>query len=153
MNTTFEIRELPKLNLAYVSVTGVQHINMAFAKLMQWSTSKGLIDDQTKMLTLYHNSFKDTEASQVKMSTCIVLSTSVETSAEINEMSIDPGKCLVGSFEIGLEEFTTAWESMYSWMKNNGYSKANNYPFEIYHNNFNEHPQKKALVDLYIPVE
>jgi AraC family transcriptional regulator len=26
-------------------------------------------------------------------------------------------------------------------------------PFEIYHNNFNTHPEKKCLVDLYIPVE
>jgi len=152
MNITFKIQEVPKLNLAFVSVKGVQHISSAYAKLMEWATPKGLIDDQTKMLSLYHNSFKDTEASQVKMSACILLHTSVETSGEIYETTINPGKCLVGSFEIGLEEFTTAWKYMFLWMKKNGYSKANKDPFEIYYNNFNEHPQKKAIVDFHIPI-
>jgi len=26
-------------------------------------------------------------------------------------------------------------------------------PFEIYHNDFNQHPEKKCRVDMYIPVE
>jgi len=37
-------------------------------------------------------------------------------------------------------------------MNENGYSKADNIPFEIYHNNFNEHPEKKCIVDMYIPI-
>jgi AraC family transcriptional regulator len=38
-------------------------------------------------------------------------------------------------------------------MNENGYKKANQNPFEIIHNNFSDHPEKKCMVDLYIPIE
>jgi AraC family transcriptional regulator len=37
-------------------------------------------------------------------------------------------------------------------MNENGYKRADGNPFEIYHNNFDEHPEKKSIVDFYIPV-
>ena len=39
------------------------------------------------------------------------------------------------------------------WMNENGYKRADRHIFELYHNNFNDHPEKKAIVDFYIPVE
>ena len=38
-------------------------------------------------------------------------------------------------------------------MNDNGYNMRNEPPFEIYNNNFNEHPEKLCRVDLHIPVE
>jgi len=37
-------------------------------------------------------------------------------------------------------------------MNENGFKKADGNPFEIFHNNFREHPENKAIVDFYIPV-
>ncbi len=151
MNATIEIKEMPKMNVAYVSVIGPQNLETAYQKLMKWATPLGLMNEQTKMITVYHDSFKVTEPHKVRLSASILLEKPVETSGEIGLRSIEEGKFIVGSFEIGLHEFEKSWTGLYVWMNENGYQKADRNPFEIYHNNFNDHPEKKAIVDFCIP--
>ena len=153
MNAKIEIKEMPKMDLAYVSSIGAHNLENAYGTLMQWATPKGLMNDQTKMITVYHDSFKFTEANKVRMSASILLDKDVETNGEIGRTSIKAGKFIVGSFEIRLNEFEKSWTGLFVWMSENGYRKADREPFEIYHNNFNEHPQRKAIVDFYIPIE
>ena len=153
MNAKIEIKEMPKIDLAYVSSIGPHNLENAYGTLMQWATPKGLMNHRTKMITIYHDSFKFTEASNVRMSASILLDKDVETNGEIGRTSIKAGKFIVGSFEIGLNEFEKSWTGLFVWMNENGYKKADREPFEIYHNNFNDHPQRKAIVDFYIPIE
>lgn len=153
MNAKIEIKEMPKMELAYVSNIGAQHLGTAFGKLIKWATPKGLMNEKTKMVTIYHDSFKVTEADKVRMSASILLNESVEVSGEIGLTSIEEGKFIVGSFEITVDEFEKSWTGLFLWMNENGCKKADRNPFEIYHNNFNEHPEKKAIVDFYIPVQ
>ncbi|NQX32445.1 AraC family transcriptional regulator [Pedobacter boryungensis] len=153
MNAKIEIKEMPKMDLAYVSSIGPQNLENAYATLIKWATPQGLMNDQTKMVTIYHDSFKVTEASKVRMSASIVLNKPVETTGEIGLTSIKAGKFIMGKYEIGLDEFEKAWTGLYLWMNENGYKKADSNPFEIYHNNFKEHPERKAIVDFYIPIE
>jgi len=153
MSANIEIKEMPKMDLAYVSSIGPQNLETAYGKLMQWATPKGLRNDQTKMITVYHDSFKVTEANKVRMSASILLDKPVEAEGAIGLTSIEAGKFIVGSFEIGLNEFEKSWTGLFLWMNENGYKKADRNPFEMYHNNFNEHPERKAIVDFYIPIE
>ncbi|MEH1009555.1 AraC family transcriptional regulator [Winogradskyella sp. ECml5-4] len=153
MNAKIEIKEMPKMDLAYVSSIGPQNLESAYQKLMKWATPQGLMNEQTKMVTIYHDSFKVTEPNKVRMSASILLNKTVEADGEIGLTSIQKGKFIVGSFEIGLNEFEKSWTGLFLWMNENGYKKADKNPFEIYHNNFNEHPERKAIVDLYIPIE
>ena len=153
MNAKIEIKEMPKMDLAYVSSIGPQNLESAYQKLMKWATPQGLMNEQTKMVTIYHDSFKVTEPNKVRMSASILLHKTVEADGEIGLTSIQKGKFIVGSFEIGLNEFEKSWTGLFLWMNENGYKKADKNPFEIYHNNFNEHPERKAIVDLYIPIE
>lgn len=153
MNAKIEIKKMPKMNLAYVSSTGPQNLGNAYGKLMQWATPKGLMNDQTKMITVYHDSFKVTESNKVRMDASILLNKTVEADGEIGLTKIEAGKFIVGSFEIGLNEFEKSWTGLFVWMNENGYKKADREPFEIYYNNFNEHPERKAIVDFCIPIE
>ncbi|WPY98347.1 AraC family transcriptional regulator [Christiangramia sp. OXR-203] len=153
MNANIEIKEMPKMELAYVSSIGSQNLETAYGKLMQWATPKGLMNDQTKMVTIYHDSFKVTQADKVRMSACILLDKPTETKGEIGTTSIESGKCIVGKFKIGLNEFEKSWTGLFLWMNENGYTKTDREPFEIYHNNFNDHPERKAIVDFCIPIE
>lgn len=153
MNAKIEIIEMSKMNLAYVSSFGPQNLENAYGKLIQWATPLGLMNDKTKMVTIYHDSFKVTEANKVRMSASILLNKPTETEGVIGLTSIEAGKFIVGSFEIGLNEFEKSWTGLFLWMNENGYKKADRNPFEIYHNNFNEHPERKAIVDFYIPIE
>ncbi|MDA6070882.1 AraC family transcriptional regulator [Flavobacterium sp. AC] len=153
MNAKIEIKEMSKIDLAYVSSIGPHNLENAYGKLMQWATPKGLMNDQTKMITVYHDSFKVTEADKVRMSASILLDKAVKTNGEIGLTTIEAGKFIVGSFEIGLNEFEKSWTGLFVWMNENGYKKADREPFEIYYNNFNEHTEGKAIVDFCIPVE
>ncbi len=153
MNAKIEIKEIQKMEVAYVTSIGSQNLSNAFQKLIQWATPQGMMNDQTKMLTIYHDSFKITQAHKVRMSASILLEKPVKTTEEIEVTSIEKGKFIVGHFEITSQEFEKSWTGLFVWMNKNGYKKANRDPFEIYHNNFNEHPQKIAIVDFYIPIE
>jgi len=153
MNAKIEIKEMSKMDLAYVSSIGSHNLENAYGKLMQWATPKGLMNDQTKMITVYHDSFKVTEADKVRMSASILLDKAAETNGEIGMTTIEAGKFIVGRFEIGLNEFEKSWTGLFVWMNENGYKKADREPFEIYYNNFNEHPERIAIVDFCIPIE
>lgn len=153
INAKIEIKEIPKLNLAYVTSIGPQNLATSYQKLIQWATPKKMITKQTKMVTIYHDSFKVTEANKVRMSACIVLNEPIKADGEIGFTSIEEGKCIVGHFVIGLNKFEKSWTGLFVWMNENGYQKANKNPFEIYHNNFNDHPERKAIVDFCIPIE
>lgn len=72
---------------------------------------------------------------------------------EIGLTTIEKGKYITGHFEISLDEFEKSWTGLFIWMNENGYKKTEGNPFEIYQNNFNDHPEKKCVVDLYIPIE
>ncbi len=153
MNAKIEIKEMPKMDLAYVSSIGPQNLESAYQKLMKWATPQNLMNEQAKMVTIYHDSFKITEPNKVRMSASILLNKTVEADGEIGQTSIEAGKFIVGSFEIGSNEFEKSWTGLFLWMNENGYKKADRNPFEIYQNNFNEHPERKAIVDFYIPIE
>jgi len=152
MNTKIEVKELPKMNLAFVSSIGPQNLEIAYSKLVKWATSQGLMNNQTKMLTIYHDSFKDTEANKVRMSASILINQPVADLGEIGLTSIQKGKFIVGNYEIGLNDFEKSWTALFLWMNENGFKKRDEKPFEMYHNNFNEHPERKSVVEFFIPI-
>lgn len=153
MNAKIEIRQIEKMQLAGVPAIGHNNIAAAYQKLMRWAAPLGLLNDNTKMLTVYHDSFKVTEADKVRVEACLVLNEPVKSSGEVKLATIEKGKFIVGSFEIVLDDFEKAWTGLFIWMNENGYKKADRNIFELYYNNFNDHPEKKAIVDFYIPVE
>ncbi len=154
MNAKIEVKEMPKMELAYITCIGDKNVSNAFDKLVKWAMPKGLLaKEETKMVTIYHDSFKITEPEKVRMSACILLTEPVETEGEIGLTTIEAGKFIKGSFEINLSDFEQAWSGLFIWMNENGYKKADRNPFEIFHNNYQDHPEKKCIVDLYIPIE
>jgi len=153
MNAKIKIKETPMMELAYVSCIGANNIEQAYGELIRWATPHSLMNDQPKMITMYHDSFKITEANKVRISASILLNKMVEPKGAVGLRTIDPGKYIVGSFELALNEFEKSWTGLFLWMNENGYERVDKEPFEIYHNNFNDHPQKMAIVDFYIPIK
>jgi len=153
MNAKIEIKEIEKLNLAYVPSIGTRNLEATYQKLVRWAGPKGLLDDNTKMVTIYHDSLLVTEADKARLDACLVLTKPVAVDGEFGLTSIEQGKFIVGSFEIGIDEFEKSWTGLFVWMHEHGYKKADRHPFELYHNNFNEHPEKRAKVDFYIPID
>jgi AraC family transcriptional regulator len=53
---------------------------------------------------------------------------------------------------MGFDEFEATWKAQFSWMNEKGYKKRSEFPYEIYHSNFKEHPEGKMNVELCIPI-
>ncbi len=153
MNAKIEIREISQMELVGVPALGHNNIAAAYEKLIRWAGPQSLLNANTKMLTVYHDSFKVTEADKVRVEACMVLNQPVKPTGEVKLGTITKGKFIVGSFEIVLDDFEKSWTSLFIWMNENGYKKADRDIFELYHNNFNDHPEKKAIVDFYIPIK
>ncbi|PWL40519.1 AraC family transcriptional regulator [Flagellimonas aquimarina] len=154
MNAKIEIKETSELNLAGVTHVGVNGIESAFEKLTKWATPKGLLKNpENKMGRVFYDSFKVTAPNKVRMGIFLIAHEPFETEGEIHKLTIDKGKCIVGRFEITPDEFEKSWTGLFLWMNEHGYKKSIENPFEIYHNDFREHPEHKFVVDLYIPIE
>jgi AraC family transcriptional regulator len=154
MKAKIEIKEMPKLDLAFITQIGHTGIENAYSKLIKWATPRGLLENENlKVVTIYHDSLKITETDKVRMSACISLKEKVDISGEIGLTTIEKGKCIVGHFEIAMNEFEKSWTSLYIWMSENGYKKSDRNPYEIYYNDFNKHPEKISIVDFCIPIE
>jgi AraC family transcriptional regulator len=154
MNAKIEIKETPELKLAGVTDVGTNGIENAFEKLSKWAIPKGLLkNSETKMGRIFYDSFKVTAPEKVRMNIFLTTNESFDIEGEINKLTINKGKCIVGRFEITPNEFEKSWTGLFIWMNENGYKKSPENPFEIYHNDYREHPENKFIVDLNIPIE
>ena len=96
MNAKIEIKEMPKMDLAYVSSIGPENLEDAFCKLQKWATPKELLKNgKSQVVLIYHDSFKITEADKVRMSACIILNEPIGVSDGIGLTSIEGGKYIV----------------------------------------------------------
>jgi AraC family transcriptional regulator len=154
MHAHIEVKELPTMNLAYISHVGHDHLESTFERLLKWSGPRGLLDTpDVKMILIYHDSYKITPPDKVRMSACILLHKAIEVDGEIGLKTITKGKYITGRFEIISEEFEKAWTSMYVWLNEHGYKTTDSPSFEIHHNDFRKHPERKFVVDFCIPID
>ncbi|MTI30362.1 AraC family transcriptional regulator [Xanthovirga aplysinae] len=154
MKANIEIKENPELKFASITHVGVNRVEYSFDRLIKWANPKGIIDNpETKMGRIFHDSFKVTSPEKVRMSICLFTNEVFDLEGEINAGFIQTGKCIVGRFEITPNDFEESWSALFVWMHENGYKKREQNPFEIYHNDFRDHPENKCIVDFYIPVE
>lgn len=153
-NLNIEVKKLPETHLAAVQSIGVQNLETAYQQLISWAISENLFPkENSKMITVYHDSFKTTPPDQIKMHAGLLLKEPIEENGMVFPEVLPEGKYIIGHFEITHEEFGKAWSGLFQWMNENGFQFRKTPPFEMYHNNFQEHPEKKSMVDFYIPVE
>ncbi len=155
MKSKFEIKEMSSLNLVYTSHVGnFDGIGAAYEKLMRWAGPRGLLSSPSmKTATVYHDDPTVTDIAKVRQSACITVEGDVKTEGEFGKLSVPGGKYVVGSFEINDQEFGKAWDSVCVWLAESGYQPGDGLPYELYHNDHMEHPERKFIVDICIPVK
>ena len=154
MNKHIRIRELKSGQRVSLPVKGFENLNQAYSRLINWATGIKLLEDPThKVIKIYHDSAKDIAPEQVRMSAGIWLPKKVEIEKGMEIKDFIPGKCMVASLTIGIEEFEAAWNCLFLKMNELGYKRSGLDPFEVYHNNYRDHPEGKFILDLCIPIE
>jgi AraC family transcriptional regulator len=149
-----QIREMPEMHVAYCRHIGsYSDCGKAFEKLFRWAGPRGLINDRTKVLAVYHDDPEITEESKLRTSACITISPDIKVEGEIGKMTVAGGKYACGYFEISEPDFSNAWDAMMGeWLPESGYQPDDRLPFELYY----DHPKEskgKFVFDICIPVK
>lgn len=155
MNCTFEIKNLSAFNIIYCRHQGAfDQMQDSFGKLLQWAFPRGLVHaPEMKLLSVYHDHPDITAKEKLTSDAGMIVAKGVKTEGEIGQYEIAGGHYAVGRFEIGMQEFPNAWHAMFDLVTEHGCQCTNDYHFEIYQNNNAEHPEKKWIVDICIPVK
>lgn len=155
MNVNVEVKEMPRMQAIYCRHIGPFHlIGRAYAKLFQWAAPRGLyVPNVSKSATITHDDPSVTDLDKIRQSACIIVEGDIKTEGEIGKTVIPAGKYAVGHFELGMDEFQQAWNTMCHWFTESGYQQGEGCTYELYHNDYTTHPQKKHIVDICIPVK
>lgn len=155
MNSKIAIKDMPELKLVYCTHKGPFYlIGQAYGKLMKWAGPRGLLTTPNlKTVTVYHDDPTVTEMDKVRQSACITVDREIKPEGEFGNLSVPAGKYVVGSFEISDKEFEQAWNSVCLWLSESGYQPSDGLPYELYHNDHEQHPQRKFIVDICVPVK
>ncbi|WP_040282334.1 AraC family transcriptional regulator [Psychroserpens damuponensis] len=153
MQSNIEVTSINTIYTIGTSCIGVQNLSSTFQNVLEWAGPKGLLRNSGyKMATIYYDSFKITAPNKVRMRACLLVDKPMKTDTEMSLGTIDKGLHIIAHHEINIDEFERVWTEIFMYMNTHGYKMRDEPAFEIYHNDFNTHPEKKCIVDLYVPV-
>lgn len=154
-----EVLEIAPEKVAYIRHIGPYAGDEAlfgrlFGELCQWAGPRGLIKDDARFITIYHDNPEITEDEKLRISVCLCLEDDAAAEGDINIMTIPGGKYAVGHFEIDVSEYGDAWNFLCGeWLLSSGYEPDDRPCFEMMMNNPKDHPEGKHMVDIYEPVK
>ena len=158
LNKSVEVKELPKMTVAYVRNIGPWNGDQKLYqnlrnKLFSWAGARGLIGGKDfKYLILYHDDPNVVLTDdKLRMSLCVTVPPETNVEGEIGKMEIEAAKYAVARFELTPQDFQKAWDWLYGqWLPNSGYQPDAKPYFETYP----EEPKNdKFIVDFCIPVK
>lgn len=150
---SIKILDLRSVTLARVAYQGsFQGIGTAYKTLTRWSKTQGLTDpSRNKTITIYHDDPNEVGMNHVRQSACIIADKEVQPAGEIHLFQFTPGRCVVGRYEVSFFQFKEAWTEITQWVTSHALQQSGD-PFEVYQNNSSQHPQKKTIIDICIPI-
>jgi AraC family transcriptional regulator len=155
---SIEIKELTKITVAYIRHIGPYMQNgdlfeKLYGKLFAWAGARGFMNNPDfKTLCVYHDDPNVTEEENLRISVAFPISEDTKVDGEIGKMEVDGGKYAVARFELGVNDFSEAWNWVFArWLPESGYQCDNRACFEVY-----PEPQSANgnwLVDICVPVK
>lgn len=156
LNKSVEIRELPKMTLAYIRHIGPykgddQLFERLWNRLFGWAGPRGLIGGKDfRSLVIYHDDPGVTIEDKLRMSVCITVPPETKVEGEIGKMELEAARYVIARFEVNAQQFQEAWDWLYGeWFPASGYQPDEKPCFEMYP----EEPKDgKFVVDICVPV-
>ncbi|MBI5547429.1 MAG: AraC family transcriptional regulator [Deltaproteobacteria bacterium] len=152
------VEQMPALTVAYVRHVGPYAgdaglFGRLFAQISKWAGARGLMNAQTRMLSIYHDNPDITAEEKLRVSVCVTVPPGTRAEGEVGVMEIPAGQCAVARFELGVTEFAGAWNWLYGkWMPESGFQPDDRPCYERCLNDPQAHPQKLFEVEIVAPV-
>lgn len=154
MNAHITLQQLPEISYLYYTQLGTNGIENTFHKIIGFAQRNRIFENpEHPLIRVFHDSFKITDENKVRMSIGVVCKLEKPPHEAVNKGSLPAGKYLVGRYELNIPDFEKAWNGLFLKLSEMGYKKREGFPYELYQNNPENHPQKKCVVDLCIPFE
>ena len=157
LNKSMEVKELPKMTVAYVRNIGPYNGDQKMFqdlrnKLFTWAGARGLLMGKDfKFLVLYHDDPNVALGENLRMSLCLTVPPETKVDGEVGKMEIEPGKYAVARFELTGNEFQQAWNWVYGqWLPVSGYQPDDKPYFEMY---TDEPKDGNYVIDFCVPVK
>lgn len=157
LNKDVEVKELPKMTVAYIRHLGAYDGNQQMFqelrnKLFSWASSRELLNSKDfKFLVMYHDDPNVAIGDKLRMSLCIGVPSETKVSGEIGKMEIEATKYVVARFELTGQDFQKAWDWVYGqWLPTSGYQPDDKPCFELY---LQEPKDGNYLIDICVPVK
>jgi len=154
------VKDIPEFTVAYIRHTGPymgdgELFGRLFGKLMQWAGPRGLLaSPDLKCLTIYHDDPELVEQDKQRISIALSVPEDTEVDGEVGKMKVSAGKYAMAHFEIDPAQYGDAWAAVCGgWLPDSGYQPDDGLVYELYLNNPEEHPEKKHIVEICIPVK
>lgn len=159
--TKVEVKSIDEFTVAYIRYIGPYKGNSElftnlFTRLFNWATPRNLVNfPQTKVISIYHDNPEITDEEKLRTSVCISVPVDTEVSGEVGKMKIEAANYAIASFELnGPADYQKAWNYVFSeWLPTSGFIPDDKPSYELYLNNPDQHPEKKHIVDIYVPVK
>ncbi|MEC4113526.1 AraC family transcriptional regulator [Myroides pelagicus] len=155
MEFKIEERVLDTLTVAYVRHIGdYREIGKSYEKLFEWAFPRGVMSQSSyKVLTAYHDDPAIVGLEGLRQDVCISIPMDMKVEEPLGKVVLEGGKYVVGRFEIKIEEFAQAWETMCLYIVQNDCKLRLAKSYEFHLNNFKEHPEQKIIAELCLPIE
>jgi AraC family transcriptional regulator len=134
-----EVKKLPKMTVAYIRHIGPYVGNSEvfknlFERICKWAGGKGLLNADTKFLSIYPDDPSITEENKLRADICVSIAEDTKVEGEIGKQVIEEGLYAVASFDIkDPKDYSKAWNEVYkNWLPQSGYEPADVPPFELY---------------------
>lgn len=157
---TVSVKEMPEYTVAYVRHIGPYKgdgdlFEDLFNRICRWAGPRDLLNfPETKFIAVYHDNPDITAEEKLRISICITVPEGIAADGEIGTMKISGGKYAVARFELATDEYEAAWDAVYGeWLPGSGYQPDDRLPYELYINDPEEHPERKCIVDICVPVK
>ncbi len=155
-----ETKKIEEMSVMYLRHVGTyaglaKKFHPMMMKLFAYAQKHTLLNDSTKLIAVYHDNPNITADEKRRTSVCLTIPAGTKIEGEFGQMTLDGGLYAIGHFSLdnGAQE-TAAWQLMFGeWLPNSGYQPGDGPVFEAYLNNPKTHPQKKHLIDIYLPIK
>ena len=157
LNKGVEVKDLPKMTIAYVRHTGPykgdeELFEGLFNKLFAWAGPRKLLNQpDIKTVTVYHDDPEVTDEQNLRMSVGLPVPSDTKTDGEVSKMDIDAGKFVVASFELGGQDYQKAWSWLFGeWFPASGFQPDDGPSMEMCSD---KTESGKHVVDICVPVK
>lgn len=124
-----------------------------FSKLYKWAFARGLINNDTEWIVIYHDNGNLTEDDKLRMSVCMTVSQPIKVDKEIGKRKIQGGKYVIGRFELSTTEYQRAWNYMImEWLPDSGFKPDDRPSYELYPTKVKSSKEDKRIVDICVPI-